>query len=208
MKRIITSAFTFGLIALIFTSCSRYSDLSIAKRHYRSGYYVEYNSGRKAEPTVQEAKVNTGKTNSQVDINIPSNTKTLANSIVQAKPTNQTNTTATTSSPSSPNNNFALAKKFRNAAPAEPSSDIRKIEQVQHKSIEYTKALFHSTKNYVEEARHHGGGGGHSLLWWIIVILLVICVIDLLDNGFLGTLIWLILVIALVLLLLRLLEML
>jgi hypothetical protein len=198
MKKIITSVFTLTLIGLMFTSCRHYSDLSIAKRHYRSGYYVEYNSGKKADPTTQQAKANPEKSKSEVKTSIPATTNPNSTS------DNQVNLNDKASSSS-----FTLAKKLRHAQALITTPDIHSIQPEQNKSIPESKILpLENKKIFLQEARHHGeGGGGHSLLWWIIVLLIVICLLDLLAGGFLGGLLYLLLVIAVVLLILRLLEM-
>jgi uncharacterized membrane protein YqaE (UPF0057 family) len=48
-----TTTYLFAfLVAFIFSSCGMFNDLSIEKRHYRKGYYVQKRSDRATEKTV------------------------------------------------------------------------------------------------------------------------------------------------------------
>jgi|SRR6185312_357138 len=55
MKKIITHLTLFTLAVVILSSCSNSHGISIAKRHYRSGYYVDFGSRSHTNTAVASA---------------------------------------------------------------------------------------------------------------------------------------------------------
>ena len=194
MKKIFSSAILFVTACLVFTSCAeQLSNLSVIKRHYKNGYYVNFNnnnSENNSKPVIsqtEEIKSALEKNNTYASVSKKEDVKeiTLEN---KAEVFDR-------ESPISAGASIA-DRKFGNAtqsiAPTKAAPD-KKLTRIPAK-----------IKNIVSENKdqHKRRGGAGGLLWLIIVILLVLFLLGLLSGGF-GGLIYLILVIALVLLLLK-----
>jgi hypothetical protein len=191
LTKLIAALITTGII---FTSCS--SNFSIMKRHYTSGYYIDYTRNNKeAIPKVAGNVSTTVAATSQPDVaQIP------APSTNSAQPDKE--------------KKASIATKLKTAIPKTISQVITKQNQLNRNgginalTKESTTSL--SQPNSVTTITQDGDRGEHaalSLLWLVIVIILILWLIGILTGGFgLGGLINLLLVIALILLILWLLR--
>jgi len=59
MQKLIASITLFTLVIVLLSSCSHTSTLALTKRHYRSGYYVNWGSGKNSLSTPVIAKATT-----------------------------------------------------------------------------------------------------------------------------------------------------
>ena len=188
----------FSLIGLLFTSCSRFSTISVAKRHYRNGYYVEafaQNPVKKQEtkpstmPTLSTNK-NQSNTTSQNSISLGKGSKTITE--VRNDIVNQVNNKKSDKRllfhPAIPSSEFSLLNKV-----VEPVGNTllkKEIIKLRHRD---------------DGERHHALGG---FLWFLIVFLLILFLLNFILSLNLGGLVYIILVVAVILLLFRLIGML
>jgi hypothetical protein len=206
MKKIAIHILMFSMVGLLFDSCSRFSDVAIAKRHYRSGYYIEtsasVNSVKKQETKVPQT--------------IAASDKGVQQNINETQTMNEIRTI------SSGNYNKAIAEKKENFA----TTKLRDIKSTVHailhpeilspdinnpnKGSEVYRRIF--PKDEITALNHrYDDGGRHALggvLWFLVVLLLILFLLNFLLELNLGGLVYLILVVALILLLFRLIGML
>lgn len=197
MKRSALSVYVFTVVGILLSSCSRFSDVSILKRHYRSGYYVE---------TVAISKpVKQGET--KLEETQPAQQQTAITPVYQSNQQKQSefrslkhNVKGIISAEKIENSE----NRFKNTGTVFRSLDTPvkgtvAIRRISHESN--STALKHSN----DGGEHHGLGG---LLWLIIVVLLILFLLNFLLALDLGSLVYIILVVALILLLFRLIGML
>jgi hypothetical protein len=200
MKKLFTSAVLFVLAGVLLSSCSNTSGLSITKRHYRSGYYVNWGS-KKQVPAVAK---------------IPLMARHQGIPVISAKSETQVSTTGST----------VASTKSGIVIKNEPSKKIQISENKIINSTSSSKNIFtvnaDATNNVAESpgvnnrqtlsesnsgAGDAAAGAALSLLWIVIVVILILFLIGVLSGGWgLGGLLYLLLVIALVLLILWLLR--
>jgi uncharacterized membrane protein len=199
-----------AIALMLYASCSPTSRLSITKRHYNSGYYVDHVSSKTADAAV-------AKTNTSEQITKEENSGKEA--VTPAK-TEALNTYASKEK--------ASAKEVIKAATANSAVKSQKAKQVKEIASESktnslgakptaVEALTMYAKNplslrSISHIKHSkafvdGDESARSLLWIIILIILILWLVGLLDGGFgAGALINLLLVIALILFILWLLR--
>ncbi len=62
MRKIFTPLFILCAVVILLSSCSKNSSLSLTKRHYRNGYFVEYANGKQNNAKKNSVKTNEPKT--------------------------------------------------------------------------------------------------------------------------------------------------
>ncbi|MBI3501666.1 MAG: hypothetical protein HY063_07715 [Bacteroidetes bacterium] len=189
MKNFFTSLYLLIACAIIFSSCNHETYFSMTKRHYRSGYYVEYGNGHATAKTntaaektfsselVKQEKISAALKNTEAPLLLdnPVANEKIKNAKKEYKPVKAVKT---------------------NSSPDNFSSQIK---------INSIPKVFSPAKKEIKKiiSSHHNNE--HSLLWWLIVILLIIVILDFLTGTWLGNLVWLLIVILLIILLLKLL---
>ena len=191
MKKLLSYSAVCASVALLFASCS---NLSITKRHYNSGYYIDYGKGTQSVSVpVKDDKTS----NTVAQLPVSPEPKTAAN-VVASQP----NAPATVAG-----NTVKQAQKATAPKVVVQKSAMSKIE---HKQASF-EHIIAPDKTVLNESptnvRDDDGGRALSLLWLVIVVILIVWLIGILAGGFgLGGLINLLLLIALILLILWLLR--
>ncbi len=191
MKKLLNYSALFITASILFSSCA--SNFSVMKRHYNSGYYVDYS---KNTPTTIAQKVTAKTTPTQITPSVPTEQPkaTISSQLAQS----DKNTKAVT------NVIVANTKKMKTKAilsalaKQSSSTSIAKMEgtAVQAKSFA-PETVTMSTKT---------NEGGHiSVLLLIIIIILAICLLDAILAG-LGPLLYLLFLVALILFILWILK--
>jgi hypothetical protein len=190
MKKLFTSAILFVTACLVLSSCAeQLSTISVAKRHYRNGYYVNIHNNKPVELKTKEMKSFLPEAYSLASIDKKEDTK---NDVVKNEKSTDVPEFPLTASASTDNS------KHRNTTTSIIPHKAKLIKMLVQNSAKIKNIVSSDTKN-VKKIRSGGG-----LIWTIIVILLVLWLISFLAGGFgLGGLLYLLLVVALVLLLLR-----
>ena len=190
MKKIIYSLFLFAAAAMLFASCStNLSTLSVTKRHYRSGYYVDMGTTKhKTETASQKVKTTVAETT-------PVTQDAVDNNVSEPAPVIMTPATSADATPKVKKETPKVITA--STTPSAVSSEKKTITPNTITELKNIRTVAKSISSQEE--------GRHSLLWFIVVILIVLFVLSLLLNTGLGSIIYLLLVIALVLILLRLL---
>ncbi|MBI2271876.1 MAG: hypothetical protein HYU69_16160 [Bacteroidetes bacterium] len=191
MKQFFNTIMIFATASILFVSCSRESGISLTKRHYRSGYYVERNHSSHVGVEARE----TGKS-SDKKVEVPVSISTLM-------PGQESSGKVIASENKA---GITKAKNVKELVRSIRPSSIKSEDQapidnaITGGSVERKNMFFEK-----KEIMASGSAIGHSLVWIIIVVLLILWGLSLLSGAGGGGLLWLLLVIALVLLILRLL---
>src|ERR1051325_6797921 len=166
-------------LAVLGTSCSHTLNLSLTKRHYRDGFYVDMGSKKtssqpvallKHTPVPLSKEINTGSTR---EINTIPDEKQLANQEM----------------------NSSSEPSFSKEMPHTKTNTLLNPPRI----LKNKRALFRN--QVMKDDNDHV-----YWLWTLVGILVVVWLILLLTGGSLGGLIYIVLVVALVLVLLRLLS--
>lgn len=193
MKKLITYLSICLIAGILFSSCK--SNISIAKRHYNKGYYVDYNSGKHDVTTVKEEE-KTALSNIDRPVNFKQE-KVAQNSVSSQSDQN---------SVTEKNIIVASNKKMLpdvNAKQNTKQSLKSKIKTITNPAAKIKHSLFGADKKSTASANDDA----LSIFWVVILILLILWAVGLLAGGFgLGGLINVLLVIALILLILWLLR--
>ncbi len=190
MKKLLAPFALFTLALLLLSSCSNLTKISLTKRHYRSGYFVDF-GGRRTVPAM--AKLPAGNKHQNLS---PVITKTEGSLAI--------NTPAVNSEKPVISQNKILEKPPVNLIHSFTKQLLAEPFTIAENPLVQNKQTF-------SEENFSGGGpvasDGLSLLWIVIVILLILWLVGLLAGGWgLGGLINILLIIALVLLILWLLH--
>jgi hypothetical protein len=190
MKKLFAPFALFTVAVLLLSSCSNLTKISLTKRHYRSGYFVDF-GGKKTAPAIAK---------------LPARTKhqNLSSVIAKSEGSLAINT---------PTVNSEKPVISQNKIQENPPVNLTRYSTKQLLTEPFTIAENPSVQNKqtFSEENFSGGGpiasDGLSLLWIVIVILLILWLVGLLAGGWgLGGLINILLIIALVLLILWLLH--
>ena len=195
MKKITLSVYVLAVAVILLSSCSRFSDVSLLKRHYRSGYYVETCSASKPS---QKTKAESQESNQQAAITpVDKGTQQKQSEFRRITPVNKNIDIAerVENKESQIKKSETVLRSFE--APVETNETSRKISNE-------SKIL--NLKQAYDGGEHHSALGG--LLWLIIVVLLILFLLNFILTLNLGSLVYIILVVALILLLFRLIGML
>jgi hypothetical protein len=190
MKKLVTFSTLCILAGLLLSSCS--SNLTIAKRHYRGGYYVDYT---KKAPSVNYASAKPERKATPVSLSsheLPGIPKQYATA------DNQISTTL---------KDVPADKK----APLRARHSVANTKQVLSQPFTVTKsaspAVQQNTPVFAYEGNagyDDGAGAALSLLWIVVIVVLILWLLGLVAG--VGPLINLLLIIALILLILWLLR--
>jgi hypothetical protein len=195
MKKILASLTLFALSGILLSSCSNSSKLAITKRHYRSGYYVDF-SRRRPTPAVARILPDNKHKSVQIITTKPENLVAMNTSTV-VKPEVFQNTPNPSKQQASDAKTINLTATNKNISVIN-SNKIIDIPVLENKQTSY-------------EGNIGGDRGAErdalSLLWIVIVVILILWLIGIIAGGFgLGGLINLLLLIALILFILWLLR--
>ena len=191
MKKVASSVYVFAMVGILISSCSRFSDVSILKRHYRSGYYVENcsvskpaqkESTKPQEPKQQVATAPVDKGDQQSHNEF----RRLA-----AKDRSITIADRNGITESQTKKSGTVLSSIE--SPIKEMATVRKV---------FKESKITTLKHSYDGGEGHGGLGG--LLWLIVVVLLILFLLNFLLTLNLGGLVYIILVVALILLLFRL----
>jgi hypothetical protein len=194
MKKLLTIFSICITACILFSSCG--SNMSIAKRHYNKGYYIEY---AKRAPTTNPQKAGT---------KIAQTKKALPSQTVQ-------NTAKQTTVHKQINQDIqpipAVVTAGNENRPYKATSKTSSKSTLPQNIASSETPVLQTNQTASDISGYHGDGGGEraalSLLWIVIIIILILWLIGILAGGFgLGGLINLLLVIALILLILWLLR--
>jgi hypothetical protein len=192
MKNLIKLSLVFISVSTLFSSCE--SNLSLTKRHYTSGYYVDYSKNTKTTtPKANETASQTRLPAATTVTNISSKQNEASKSSVSLAATKVSSMLTTTKNMLPKTNLRPIAKQNSTSGFITINSPSKEANPILTESPTIT--------NQVTD----GGGerAALSLLWLVIVIILVLWLIGLLAGGFgLGAFINLLLLIALILLIL------
>ncbi len=188
MKKLIKSIILFVTASILLSSCS--SKLSLTKRHYRKGYYV--NNSHK--PTTTKIKGDDRNANTK-----PIITELAMQESIYMEPISDNKILQSSTSNNYSGNN-ELKKQtisYHKITKTETETYVNK----QNIIIRNVKQLNKTVKN------SRSDGDGLSLFWVVILVILILWLLGFLAGGFgLGGLINLLLVVALILLILWLLR--
>ena len=199
MKKITLYSVACLIGSILICSCE--SNLSITKRHYNSGYYVDFNKNK----TLPVAKEQSPSAQSK-QLNVVSSGNT-DKAVLVSNNTKETQISNTLSVATPAANIINKAIKVKHNLVSKPVSVIVSNEKGQL-GINEQKGSEQITMDAAQKmTSEHSDGAALSLLWLVIVIILIIWLIGILAGGFgLGGLINLLLIIALILLILWLLR--
>ena len=192
MRKILIPSILFVFAGILFSSCSNSSKIAITKRHYRSGYYVDF-SRRKPMPAVAK---------------IPAANKRKSVPVVIAKPENHVAiNTAVVGKPDVFQNVPTPGRlQLNKAKTTYPIATDKNISIANSNSVSETPIL--ENKQAVSDSVGDGGRASErdalSLLWIVIVIILILWLIGIVAGA--SGLINLLLLIALILFILWLLR--
>jgi hypothetical protein len=190
MKNLFKISLILLVAGVIFASCN--SSLSITKRRYNKGYYVQHSHHKHVSPKDNEPdKVNTAKKDHEEFL-----------ALAKASEQEQAGTSGS-ARPEQPKVIAAAVGKKKDPTPGDHFSN-RSGSLV---PVEFVKDPVKSFKALTGKLNAGPGGEALSLLWILILILLIAYIAGLLlDNFGLGWVIHILLVIILVLLILWLLR--
>ncbi|MGP8215205.1 MAG: DUF5670 family protein [Bacteroidia bacterium] len=182
---------------ILFSSCE--SNLSIIKRHYNSGYYIDYTKNNKGI---------TPKTDVKIAKASAINPVSMAQSPVEQNVVVKNSVQNTKQGISAILANVKRIMPKVNLQPHAKQNQVSRIGIVGNTSLENNKTVLDSpTMNASVSDDGNRGQRALSLLWLVIVIILILWLIGLLAGGWgLGGFINLLLVIAVILLILWLLR--
>lgn len=191
MKKLATSTLLVTALSILFFSCSREAGISLTKRHYRSGYYVERNHSMPVQAKSVESKLSSDKKDAQSITAVPQTPRHE-----DAKPVITKMSDKITDKTETPKRLVRSIKATSDEVYNRFSTDKKTVT----KPVE-NKYMFTDNSEMLRSSSSHG-----SLLWIIIILLVVLWVVSYSSGGWgLGGLLYLLLVIAVVLLILRLL---
>lgn len=192
MKKITRSLFLLAAASLFLASCSQLANMTITKRHFNSGYYVDMgNAKHKTEAIAQQTKA------PAAEITPVAQT---ANTNKTAEPVK---TPATAVATAAPGKKKDISRGLMASALKHDASGNVKPTLVPN-TLQELKSMKALSKRIALESK--GNNNNHSLLWTIIVIILIIWLVSYLMGGWgLGGLLNLLLLIALILIILALL---
>jgi len=153
MKKLFAHFMLFALAGTLFSSCSNSSKLAITKRHYRSGYYVNFGSGNHTAAVASVPKV-------------PVRVKHQITTLAPAKSENY----VAVSTPTAISRNVEVTQMI--AAPKkvqESSSVLTTIYASQSTSSLNAKVT--------SDAAGQSGGGGHDRVATVPFVVIVLCAI-------------------------------
>jgi hypothetical protein len=189
MKKITLFSLICIIISTLFSSCG---SLSMTKRHYTKGYYIDYTTGVQAKATPQV----TQKQNQPVATTSSKQTKLIQNTEVT-----YSNPGIKTKKPLVIVKNKKMQLKVASQQTTKQSIPDKSIA-LEGVAIQTQQAVPIS-----QNISNDSDGRGHSLLWLVVVIILILWLIGLLAGGLgLGGLLNVLLVVALILLILWLLR--
>jgi hypothetical protein len=192
MKNIFTTCLLCIIICILYSSCS--SDITIVKRHYTKGYYIEV-ANHSGTVTRSKTGINTLESKQIPPINSLLYTASPpADWLLNQNPLGYGN------------GNASIKKKM----PVNKTTHLPiTVVQVQKLSLNDAPD-FQEEQSLIQASEYHGGGGERaalSLLWIVILVILILWLLGILSGGFgLGGLINVLLVVALILLILWLLR--
>jgi hypothetical protein len=190
MKKLITYGAICIIASILFSSCK--SNISIAKRHYNKGYYVDYNSGKHDAATVKEEKT------------VQSNTSKPLNFQQDKVAPNSVSMQSDHSSVTEKNITIASNEKTKSTIPSKQNAKQTvklKIKSITNPAAKIKRSLFGVDMAGTCSANDEG----LSVFWVVILVLLILWAIGFIGYGLVG-LINVLLVIALILLILWLLR--
>ena len=196
MKKFVYSLFLVITAAMVLASCStQLSTVSIEKRHYNKGYFVQMGKKYKSESASRDIKTSVAEP-------VRSTQVTSENNVSETVPVSETPVTGTIAVAK---NKQAVSKNLT-ASAAKHSAPSNLKRNFTPNTLKELKELKAASKRMVFESKSHDNNNNRGLLWTIIVILLILWLISFLSGGWgLGGILHLLLVIALVLLILMLL---
>lgn len=192
MKKTHASVFILAFAGFLLSSCESTSNMSITKRHYRNGYYLERTNPNIQMQKMQQTRVLPGERNIK-----PSNELKLTSGQNRIQPTKN-----------NPETPLGQIKKVKTSIYTIDNAG-KTINEINTpaKGIRENKSIFNKNKiatHKIHDGEESNGLGG--LLWIIIIVLVILWALSYPLGGFgVGGLIYLLLVIALILLILRLL---
>jgi hypothetical protein len=203
MKKLHVFTTLFITSCILFSSCETSSPLSkfsIEKRHYKSGYYIDYRIGaREVTPIIAS------NTNSRI-AEIPTTVYTEQDSIIPS--TSLVGSTKSSGMVPATITNVKKVLAKTNLQPIIKQSHSYSAGSLTSSTIENEQVI--SQSPLISDNTSDGDRGERaalSLLWLVIVIVLILWLIGILAGGFgLGGFINLLLVVALILLILWLLR--
>ena len=168
MKKLFTSLLLAASACVLFSSCG---NMSLAKRHYSNGYYVDFGNNKTKAETKESEKT-------AQNVSVPATEPTINNELSAKTKTE----TAQVNTDNNKNDIQSAGKKLSDENPK-----VNTIKSFLKNIFQLKKAL-----------NKRSDSGGHSFLWKLVVFLLVLWLVLYLIGG-LGDIIYLLLVVALIL---------
>ncbi|HTA84564.1 MAG TPA: hypothetical protein VK783_16590 [Bacteroidia bacterium] len=199
MKTLLSSIAMLLGGCVLLSSCNQGAGLSLTKRHYNKGYYVDINSKRENVNPKQLTIVDKSK-------NISAPATAIAPSAANATDPNNNTIVA--------DNRVSAGSSVASISPTENKRTLKSaMKNVNFKAIHSiisTPALLTKNIAHIENApqtvagtTQDDGPRVHSLFWLVITVILVLWLIGILTGDFgIGILINLLLIVALILLVL------
>ncbi len=194
MKNLFKYACIFICTGILFTSCSHESSISLTKRHYRNGYYVERTSKSNAKQNEQEKVYSKQSVFVSPKIDQPVITDDVLANADKISENKQGDANHTTS--------FRIKQVDRKAVIKAILPGFSKIKT----QLNTVKSLLEN-KNKIKKIQDTPGDDARSFFWIVITVLLILWLLGFIAGGWgLGNLINLLLAIALILFILWLLR--
>jgi Family of unknown function (DUF5670) len=196
MKKITYLFFMLAGIAGFLASCSSLSTVSVTKRHYNGGYFVQINNNKhKTEAIADKIKIAEDQPVQIVQPAVANN----EHQIVSTEENLRTNILSETPKTKRDVSKAISASVISHSAPGNLKNTMKPNTMKELQQINTT------SKYLISESKGHNNGN-NGLIWTIIVILLLLWLLSLLTGGWgLGGLIYILLVLAIILLILKLL---
>ena len=168
MKKLFASLLLATGVCILFSSCG---NMSLTKRHYSNGYYVDFGNKKTKAETKESEKT-------AQNVSVPATEPTINNEL-SAK----TKTETAQINTDNKNDIQSAGKKLSDENPK-----VNTIKSFLKNKFQLKKAL-----------NKRSDSGGHSFLWKLCVLILILCLVSYLFGGFLGDIIYILFVIALIL---------
>ena len=197
MKKLLSFILLAIGTSILISSCSQLPTLTIEKRHFNNGYYIDYGSTIKKTDANQSVKEDKAEQPVLASVQQPSPDKASIKAALSKNGLENMEETFAGNDKSVANN----IKETNTTSTKRPLGFVSKMASSAKTLVNNPRDI----KNLISEkkisARHDNG----SLVWTIIAILIILILLDILTGGWLGALLWLVIVIVLIILLLRLL---
>lgn len=196
MKKITNLIVMLTGAIILLSSCGHLSNITVEKRHFNKGYYVDFGSSKSKAGVADAPKEKKQEVTELASIEQSASESTSMESVLDKNGLDQLKNKTSQNSKS-----VAASHKTTTVKTEDKASELLVLNKASTKisHVKSDKVLKHTV------VKSQGHKGDNNKLVWTIIIILLILLIAGAFVPFLGGLIWLLLVIVLILLLLKLL---